>query len=259
VLADSFGAGNGLLRMLKIPVSFDKVIIVDALFFYKQPIFPLVAHLPQSDLSKDINQLVLNNAVSLNVAAEADVRILATSTPFSFLDLNHNGQKDPEEPSGPFPILAELELGQGMVLLFSSPASFTNSMIGLSDNSVLIQNIIRIGTIPSRTARLLDETHLIASASTPTRMLARQMITSIFDGGMSGTLKVGLVAVALFVVAARYGYRRPFSEKVNNGKVPGVSLDGDSVLRLHPSWKQAELQYVQREIEAAMRWRLRDK
>jgi len=259
VLADNFGSGNGLLKLLNVSIRFDNKTLVDTLFYYKQPIFPLAIHMPSSEFLNGTNELVLNSPVTLNVTSEDNVRILASSSPFSFIDSNQNGEKDPGEPSGPFPVLAELRLGQGGVLLFTSPASFTNSMISLSDNMVLIRNSIKAGTAPGRTAPLLDETHLEPSQFRSTRMFAEQLVSSVASGGMSGSAKLVLTSVALVVIVTRYGYLRPSKEKMNKDAVPEGSSDVDSVMHLHPSWRRAELLYVQREVEAAMRWRLHER
>jgi hypothetical protein len=259
VLADNFGSGNGLLKLLNVSISFDNKTLVDTLFYYKQPIFPLAIHMPSSEFLNGTNELVLNSPVTLNVTSEDNVRILASSSPFSFIDSNQNGEKDPGEPSGPFPVLAELRLGQGGVLLFTSPASFTNSMISLSDNMVLIRNSIKAGTAPGRTAPLLDETHLEPSQFRSTRLFAEQFVSSVASGDMSGSAKLALTSLALVVIVARYGYLRPSIEKMNKDEVLEGSSDVDSVMRLHPSWRRAELVYVQREVEAAMRWRLHER
>jgi hypothetical protein len=259
VLADNFGSGNQLLGLLNVSARFDHRLLADTLFYYKEPIFPLIVQLPPSNLFNGVSELALNTAVTLNITSGSNVRILATSTPFSFLDINQDNEKEPGEPSGPFPVLAELGLGQGEVILFTSPASFTNGMINLSDNTVFIDNLLKAGTAPTRTVPVLDEAHLESSPFSSTRLLAKQIMSSALSGGMSGTAKLGFTSITLLLIAARYGYRRPFRKKVKEDGTLEVQKDIDPVMRLHPSWTRKELDYVQHELEAGLRWRFHEK
>jgi hypothetical protein len=255
VLADNFGSGNGLLRLLNMPAQFDGRVLDDTLFYYKDPIFPIVVHLPSSPFSQRINELVLDRATVLNITAGSNGGILASSTPFSFLDANQNGKKEPEEPSGPFPIMAEFPLGKGTVLVFTSPASFTNGLINQSDNSALIQNIMAyVGGSPSG-AFSLDDTHLALSPFTPEKAFARQLVYEILNGGMVGSTKLGITFLALLIITARYMYRKPLSEKEEQSLVTSpISSDVDYLLQLHPSWNPLKLEYVRDEYEAVKRW-----
>jgi hypothetical protein len=259
VIVDNFGSGNSLLETLGLPVRFDGRLLVDPLFYQKQPLFPVISDLTPSEFSNGVRSLLLNYPTALNVTTGEAVTVLARSSPFSFLDLNRNGQKNPDEPSGAFPVLAELSLGEGTVVLFTSPASFANGLIDEANNDALIQNIAKRASQQERYSEfLLDQTHLQSSGFTSVKLMARQLTISVVEGGMQLSAKLGLAAIAIVVLAARYVYKRPprkdALEKTERSRIV-QSMDAESVLRLHPTWDRKTLEYVANEVEASMNWR----
>jgi len=258
VVADNLGSGNGLLDLLELPVRFDGRLLIDPLFYQKQPLFPVVSDFVPSEFSTGVDKLLLDYATVLNVTAGDRVTVLARSSPFSFLDSNRDGRKNPQEPSGPFPILAELRLGEGTVMLFTSPASFANGLVDESNNDILVQNIAEHASESGhRSVLLLDQTHLQPSPFTPAKLMARQLVISVIEGGMGLSGKLGLVAIAIMVITARYICRRPRAEKPEKIERSHTnrSMDVNSVLRLHPTWDRKTLEYVASELEASMKWR----
>jgi hypothetical protein len=258
VVADNFGSGNGLLDLLGGPVRFDGRVLLDPLFYSKDPNYPLMFNLPSSDLSANVDKDVLNYATILSIQPGSGVKVLGSSSPFSFLDVNKNGQKDSAEPSGSFPVLAEYAVGQGEMILFSSPASFDNDLIHEVDNSVLLGNIVKLAAQPNQRATdFLDQSHLQPSPFTPAKLATKALATEVLSGGMDLMVKLGLVAVAFVVVVARYAYKRPAPPAQLKKREPERSplLEVESVLRLHPTWDRKKLEYVAREIEATSKWR----
>jgi hypothetical protein len=257
VIADNFGSGNSLLSFLGLPIKFDNRLLLDPLFYRKQPLFPVVLDFSESEFSADLGELVLDYATILDVGDTSKVKVLASSSAFSFLDSNQDGQKSLQEPSGPFPVLAELQLGEGKVLLFTSPASLGNGLMDEANNSALIENIVKYGSKSEhRSVFLYDETHLEHYPFTSTKLVARQLVTSILEGGMQLPVKLELTALALVLLAARYVYRKPSkaAKKIEPLQVVR-SPDVETVLRLHPTWDRAKLEYVARELEASLKWR----
>jgi hypothetical protein len=258
VIADNFGTGNTLLNLLGLSVRFDGRLLVDPLFYSKEPDFPLLFDLPSSDLSLGVNKTVLNYATVLAVQPGTNVKVLGSSSPFSFLDVNRNGKKESDEPSGAFPVLAEVAMGEGDIILFSSPASFTNNLIHEADNLVLLGNMVKRASQPNQGAvPMLDQTHLEASPFSPAKLIAKELMTEAVNGGMALTTKLGLAAGALMIAAARFTYKRPSRAAPKKAKPPESSplLEVDSIMRLHPTWDRGKLEYVAREMEASMRWR----
>jgi hypothetical protein len=263
VVADNFGSSNGLLDLLGLPVRFDGRLLVDPLFYRKQSLFPAISDFSPSELSAGLDELMLDYATVLNIVSEGSVKLLANSSPFSFLDLDQDGKKDPQEPSGPFPVLAKLELGRGVVVLFTSPASFANGLIHEANNIILIENIIKRAIVrqasqsEAGTVLLLDETHLEPSPFTPAKLIAQSLFISIWKGGMKLSEKLALTVLAMMMVAVRYVYRKPsaaVTKETPRSRTVGP-VDVEAVLRLHPTWDRDTLQYVASELEASMKWR----
>jgi hypothetical protein len=258
IVADNSGSGNGLLELLGLPVRFDGRVLIDPLFYRKQPNFPVVFDFLPSEFSAGVHEVVLNYATALSIQPGSDVKLLASSSPFSFLDSNNSGEKDSDEPSGPFPVLAEVALGDGFVILFSSPASLANDLVDEANNNILLENFIKHASQPTRaTVLLLDETHLQPSPFTPTKLAAQGLLTTILQGGMWLGAKFGLAALTITIIAARFMYRKPLPEKAERSGLlrTAATFDVDSVLSLHPTWDRRKLEYVAREVEGAMRWR----
>jgi hypothetical protein len=254
ILSDNFGSGNSLLQLMGLPIRFDGRHLVDTLFYTKQPDFPTIFDLPRSDLSSGINALTLNYPTSLNITNTHSVTIVAFSTPFSFLDTNQNGVQDIGEPTGPFPVLAEIMVGQGRVIAFTSPGSFTNGMLNVTDNEILLDNILKLAPIGNV---MLDETHLTPSPFTPTKEAAKDMVLSVLQGGMTGSIKIVLMALTICIIAVRYGYRKPEKKETlrEGGIVQPGAHDVDLILQLHPTWNRERLEYIKRELDVTRKWR----
>jgi len=256
-IADNFGSGNQLLGLLGLAVRFDNRLLIDPLFYRKQPLFPVVSDFVESEFSTDLNELVLDYPTILNVTVTSEVKVLARSSAFSFLDLDQDGKKTPQESSGPFPILAELQLGEGKILLFTSPASLANELIDEGSNSALVENVVKYRSRPEhRSVFLYDETHLEPSPFMAAKLMARRLVTSVLEGGMQLPVKLELTALAMVLLAARYVYRKPSkaAKKIEPLQVVR-SPDVETVLRLHPTWERAKLEYVAHELEASLKWR----
>ena len=256
VVADNFGSGNGLLSLLGLPVRFDNKLLVDPLFYRKQPSFPVVENFSESEFMIGLDELVLDRATTLNVTAASKVKVLASSSAFSFLDVNQDGERSSQEPSGPFPVLAEVRLGEGKILLFTSPASLANGLINEGSNSPLVDRIVEYGLVPEHHFTLLyDETHLERSPFTPAKLGARQLIAWISEGGMPLSAKLELFALAIVFLVARYAYRKPSktAKKIEPPQV--VSSSVEAMLHLHPTWDRKMLEYVARQLDASLIWR----
>jgi hypothetical protein len=257
IVAANLGSANGLLDLLGAPVRLDDRVLVDSLFYRKQPIFPECFDFDPSPYLTDVNELVLNHATVLNITDRTKVGVLARTSEFSFLDSNGNGLKDPEEPSGPFPVLAEMSIGNGKLILFTSPGSLTNDLINEPGNDILIQNILQSTVQPARTTvLLLDETHFEASPFSPAKVFARALVNSIVEGNLGLAGKLGLVALTISILAARFTVRNPpLQRETSKPYRVARSFNTDLVIQLHPTWDRRQVEYVARELEASMKWR----
>jgi len=140
VVADDFGFANTLA--VKFGVTFDKVPLLDSNFQKNVSLARARALLTTSkgeDLTFD---LLLNEPTALTVSpsllsgANPSARIVATSSPDSYLDNDGNRRKDDTDTKGPFPQMVVVAHGRGTVMFIADPALFTNEMLDAagSDN-----------------------------------------------------------------------------------------------------------------------------
>ena len=223
------------------------------MFYTRQPNFPTAIDFNPSNLTAGLSELALGYATALNITDASAVRGLAASTPFSFLDTNRTGRLVEGDPTGPFPVLAEISVGRGTMILFSSPASLTNSMINLGDNALLLQNVLKAAP-PG--AVLLDQTHSAPSPFTGTVKIAQETVAGILQGNMPGSIKLGLALLTLGLIAVRYGYRKPEEKREEKSEEPRPEADEiEEIVKLHPTWRRRSLEYVKRELEVTRKWR----
>jgi hypothetical protein len=254
LVADNFGTGNSLLADLNVPVRFGNVTIADSLFYEASPNLPTVYDLSPQLTSLGVNELALNRAVPLQIQS-ASVSIQASTSPFSFEDLNGNGQRASEALQGPFPILAEVRVGQGLLFIFSSPGTFSNGMLNTEDDSKLLTSIAGGRRI------LLDQAHLGTSFFSQVRILLQRFIISVAAGTLDELTKLTVICIAAVGIVA--WWQAPKIEQGLLRHVPQPTADVerktiDEILKTHPGWSRGRLEYVEREIALSRRWRRKE-
>uniref|UniRef100_A0A7J3X5R8 DUF4350 domain-containing protein n=1 Tax=Thermofilum pendens TaxID=2269 RepID=A0A7J3X5R8_THEPE len=127
VIMDDFGTANQLLSLLEVPARFSGGLLLDPLLNQGHPALP-VAYWGGS-------RLVLNYATTIDLLAQRGARVIATSSHFSYIDLNLNNRYDEGEPAGPFPVAVELSFGPGKLVLVSDPSLLINAMIHRGQNA----------------------------------------------------------------------------------------------------------------------------
>jgi hypothetical protein len=137
VLMDDYGSGNDLLAALNLSARFINVELRDPLFRGKDSRLVKIVDVKASPYTLNVSSLIFNCATALDGVREGEV--LAYSTPFSYLDGNGNGLPDEGEPRGPFPVMAEIEYGEGVLILISDSSLFINSM--MDENYVLLRGL----------------------------------------------------------------------------------------------------------------------
>ena len=151
VVLDDYGFGNDILEHLKIETRFTGNQLLGTLFNYKNENFPKIVNFVSEPATSGIENLVSNHATSLENVPQDN--IIAWSSYFSFLDENQNGGYDEGEPEGPFPVIANFQIGKGELVLVSDPSILINSMLEMGDNRQFLENIAQ-GQI------FLDQAHL---------------------------------------------------------------------------------------------------
>lgn len=217
VLADDFGSGNDLLMKLKVKAKFSALPLRDPLFKYKGSYLPKTIDFKPSPYTVNLSSIALNHATILeNLGGE--VEVLAYSTIFSYL-----GAK---KSVGPFPVMAEVKLGSGSLVLISDSSIFINSMLNKENNSQFLANLVRGKSV------VIDTIHWEAS-----NLIAfKGMLTQIYL--VAGRIEVRYILVALLLVAV-------FKLNFKRGEKRGDWLK--EVLRKHPEWDAKLLRELEEE------------
>ena len=151
VVLDDYGFGNEILEYFGLEARFSGVQFLDPLFNYKNKNFPRIIDFAPSSVTTSIKSIVFNHATSLENVSQN--KVLAWSSPFSFLDENQNGNWDDGEKKGSFPVVAKFEMGKGDFILIADPSILISSMVNTEDNRQFLKNIVK-GEV------WLDQSHL---------------------------------------------------------------------------------------------------
>ena len=193
ILLDDYGYGNELLEYLGVDLRFTQGALLDPLFNYKNKRLPRVTDFGPVPVAEDVGSIVLNHATSLSGVLESEV--VAWSSRFSFLDLNHNSVWDEDdEPKGPLPVAAALPVNKGYVVLVADPSILINSMEGMEDNYGFIESIIESQDLQPEV--LVDQSHLPeANLDEAKGVLARIRSRLSSPLGISALTVVALIVV----------------------------------------------------------------
>ncbi len=218
LIADDFGTGNQLLSGLGVDARFYGSPLVDPLFMYKN------RYLPKVFIGgRDGAYLCLNYGTAIEGSS---LKSLANSSSFSFLDLNMNGEHDPNEPTGPLTVMASVTSGRGKIIIIADPSIAINSMldIGGCSNGRFLKEVIG-----GRNA-LLDVSHLKKSPYTSAR---EEMFYLLNISEVRYGLLLVLILLALSIIRERREKRDPLEE----------------ILVRHPDWDPKILNKLKEEIE----------
>ena len=217
VLADDFGTGNQLLRKLGLNVRLAGYLLIDPLFKYKSGPLPK-AYWRGRGLILDYATAILGKGF----------KVLASTSDFSFLDLNSDFEFERGEPKGPFPVAVEANYGEGEVVVISDPSLFINSAIGLGSNRAFVSSII------SGRKVLLDVSHWHVS---------KLALFKAFVNSLPRYLGVPEVRYSVLASALALIYYL----KVRLTK-PRAPREVEEVLKRHPGWDRKALEEVWRDV-----------
>lgn len=224
LVADDFGQANTLLKQLEIPCKFTQHLLVDPIFYYKNQKLPKIFHIEKTTWTKNIEELTLNYATTLNITSP-EIKILATSSKYSYLDININNQWDPEEPKGNQPILAQTNIKEGTLLLLSDPSIFINSMINKSNNTQLLKNIIEGKTV------YLDLSHYKPTIHSQVKTTIQTILNYIYTPEVKYTLATTTTIITLYT-----------TRKTKKEKKKEEIDEIEEILRKHPNWDRKTLE-----------------
>jgi hypothetical protein len=151
VIANEVNYGNQVLKYLGLDVRFAGPTLLDPVSNHLNPNLPVVTSL-RHDFAGEVGTIILNQAtiieqVPLLVA-------VARSSPYSFLDMDGDGELDEEEPVGPFPVAARMDEHGGNLLLVADASLFINGMQNLEDNQVFSRMLMT--TWPTETVMVYE-------------------------------------------------------------------------------------------------------
>jgi hypothetical protein len=191
VILDDYGYGNEVLRAIGAGVEFSGKQLVDPLFDYHTKLFPIISDFATSKITATVSSIVFNHATALKVTGAT---VAAYSSSFSFLDENNNQNWDANEKTGPLPVIAYQQVGQGHVIAIADPSLLINSMINLDDNHQLINNAINFQQLNPEV--YIDQSHLTSTALDQ----SKAAIDLVYQAATSpmGTI---LIVTALLAVA----------------------------------------------------------
>jgi len=224
LVADDFGQANTLLEQLEIPCKFTQHLLVDPVFYYKNRKLPKIFHIKNTTWTKNVEELTLNYATTLNITS-TEIKILANSSEYSYLDINMNDQWDPEEPKGSQPILAQTNIGEGNLILLSDPSIFINSMISKSNNTQLLKNIVKGKTV------YLDLSHYKTTPHTKIKTAIQIALNFIYVPEVKYTLVAATTIITLYTT-------RKTKEKEEMEEVDEI----EEILKKHPNWDRKILE-----------------
>lgn len=193
LLADDWGTGNDILEYLGVQVRFSHKPLLDAVFNTRNRRLPLATQLEPSPLTAGLSALALNYATVLE--GEHLAVVIVRSSPFSYLDEDGNGSLSENEPLGPFPIVEQLTVEAGKLVLLSDPSLLINSMLDKRDNAAFVDRLIKIPG--PETTVLIDQSHIRTSRLVQIRTGLQDLRTIVSSPGPTLALIVIVVGILL--------------------------------------------------------------
>lgn len=192
VVLDDYGYGNDVLKALGLSSAFSGRPLLDPLFCYRNERLPRITDFAPEIVLEGVSNVVLDHATALQ-DVEAD-KVLAWSSPSSFLDLNGDGLRSLSEPLGPFPVAAVFHSGAGVILTISDPSLLISGMVGRDDNRLFIQTMLEQYGLGRNV--LVDESHLTKSPLDQ----SKSRLTSVRDRIANPYSVTAILGLVVFLV-----------------------------------------------------------
>lgn len=220
ILADDFGSGNALLEGMEMDLRFAEVPLRDPVFKIKDSRLPKIFEFSDSPVVEDLSAIAFNSGTVLT-DPNSEGSVLAESSESSYVGENR---------LGPFPVIYEVDRGNGQIFLLSDSSLFINTMIRKENNRELLESLIDGRTVYLDTSHWEKSTfvkfqdHLFAGLDFLDRM----------------ELRYGLLFL-LTVLVFMIGWGK--KEKEDGSKKREV----EEVLKKHPQWDEETLKRLQKE------------
>jgi hypothetical protein len=209
VLADDFGTGNDLLEKLELNIRFSHSLLQDQLFKDKNALMP--------EVIVDDFEVVFNYA---GILEHVEEDVIAWSSSYSYISDTPVGVSDATDV-GPFPVIAQISFGKGLLYLVSDSSPFINSMMERGDNKLFFQTLIR-GRM------FIDESHSI-----PSRLTVLKGFLDSFRASLDAAeVRYGLTIIGVIVV---------FNIKPGKDLVESMN-EVEDVMKKHPEYNRQMLE-----------------
>jgi len=223
VMMDETGIINDVLSYLNIGIRIDGHILLDPVFYYKSWKLPKIMDITKSSIMQNVTAIITDMPSILNIT-DQNVKILAKSSIFSFLDLKGNFQPSQGDPSGPFPVAAELNYGKGKIIVFSDSDLFINSIITFANNTQLLKNIVQ------NKAVIVD----IGVWKESTQVLFKNAIITFYNIISTPEIKYSLTLLLIMTIYM----------VSNREQTPRIPDEIEEIIKKHPDWNKELLQTI---------------
>ena len=192
ILADDYAYGNSVLEGLGVSARFTQAPLVDPLFNYRTANFPLATKLAPSPLTDGVSSIALSFATTL---VDEGLTVVASSSAFSFLDLNNNGALNDGDPPGPLPVVGHTPVGAGNLILLADPSVFIEAMLSAGDNGQFVRNLLASAGADSRV--FFDGSHLPSSLLDETKIELGSVRQVVAEPGRLAALIIAVTLICL--------------------------------------------------------------
>ena len=238
VVADDFGFGNSIarhfgLRFSGLPVRAFGHDVGGRLV----PADARTSHAYTSG----VYSVVLNDATYLQADRWTGIDILAWSPATSWVDLDGDVDKDPEEPIASVPVAARVRLGFGSAIFISDPSMFINAMLHERQNLPFALALLDpIRQMPDRMVLFDESRHTPGTAGE----VVQRALYSVTEGALTSDLGLlwAAIALALASVGGAVAARPP--QRMRHRDV----LEDHGAVRLDPTYDRFPLYYRLRAI-----------
>ncbi|WP_459191546.1 DUF4350 domain-containing protein [Halosimplex sp. J119] len=153
VVAEDFGPeSNALLADIGAQARFDGDLLRDEHHYDVTPPLPLAPNLTDHPYTAGADRLTLNRGTPVE---PGNATALATTTNYSYIDVNRNGELDESETMQQYPVVTIEQLGDGEVVAVGDPSLFINAMLERPGNRQFARNLLA-----AHGTRLVDTSHL---------------------------------------------------------------------------------------------------
>ncbi len=219
-LADDFGTANTLLEGLGLHVRFSGELLEDPLFKDRNELMPLSYTFNQFLQDRGVRLMVMNYPTVLS--GIEDARVYSWSSSFSYVS-DKPASPSAASGSGPFPLIAEVEVGAGHLVLVSDPSMFINGMLTSGDNSVVLGSFVR-GSVA------IDEAHSISSTLT----VVRDYMVQIYAILAIAEVRYSLLGLGL-VLSFKVKWDEPKADRVD---------EVEETIKRRPDWSRDLVEHV---------------